>query len=190
MWTSVLFFLFVLDALLRLELLRFEVVEVWGCWTNEQKSGPFVSKKKLPTVIVGHIFYWNAPTRNEDSDTLSTVFALFQVPLWSLLLYPPPPTRSLVPPLPPPPPPNCRLLPLPPPLPPPLSHLPHPPSQQPPPSSPCMDPLSAAAPTPLRSTPSTPTKVRLSRLVQKLLLTWRHFVLCNVSTRGVTRYCR
>ena len=27
-WTSVLFFLFVLDALLRLELLRFEVVEV------------------------------------------------------------------------------------------------------------------------------------------------------------------
>ena len=28
LWTSVLFFLFVLDALLRLELLRFEVVEV------------------------------------------------------------------------------------------------------------------------------------------------------------------
>ena len=27
-WTSVLFFLFVLDAFLRLELLRFEVVEV------------------------------------------------------------------------------------------------------------------------------------------------------------------
>ena len=33
-WTSVLFLLFVLDALLRLELLRFEVVEVWRCWTN------------------------------------------------------------------------------------------------------------------------------------------------------------
>ena len=110
-------------------------------------------KRRLKTPTV------DTRRKNEDSDTLSTVFALFQVPLWSLLLYPPPPTRSLVPPLPPPPPPNCRLLPLLPP-PPPLSHLPHPPSQQPPPSSPCMDPLSAAAPTPLRSTPSTPTKVR------------------------------
>ena len=45
LWTSVLFFfLFVLVALRRLELLRFEVVEVWGCWTNEQTSGPYALK--------------------------------------------------------------------------------------------------------------------------------------------------
>ena len=42
-WTSVLFLLFVMDALLRFQLLRLEVVEVWRCWTNEQKNGPYAS---------------------------------------------------------------------------------------------------------------------------------------------------
>ena len=50
-WTSVLFFLFVLDALLRLELLRFDVVE------QMNKKVDLTRLKKLPTVRVGHIFY-------------------------------------------------------------------------------------------------------------------------------------
>ena len=54
-WTSVLFLLFVLDALFRFDLLRFEVVEVWRCWTNEQKSGPYASKNKPGTAQVGAI---------------------------------------------------------------------------------------------------------------------------------------
>ena len=51
LWTSVLFFLFVLDALLMLKLLRFEVVE------QMNKKVDLSCLKKLPTVIVGHIFY-------------------------------------------------------------------------------------------------------------------------------------
>ena len=50
-WTSVLFFLSVLDALLRLELLRFDVVE------QMNKKVDLTRLKKLPTVRVGHIFY-------------------------------------------------------------------------------------------------------------------------------------
>ena len=50
-WTSVLFFLFVSDALLRLELLRFDVVE------QMNKKVDLTRLKKLPTVRVGHIFY-------------------------------------------------------------------------------------------------------------------------------------
>ena len=49
-WTSVLFFLFVLDALLRFELLRFEVVE------QMNKKVDLTRQKKLPTL--------NAPTKN------------------------------------------------------------------------------------------------------------------------------
>ena len=55
-WTYVLFLLFVLCALLRFELLRFDVVE------QMNKKVDFTRLKKLPTVIVGHIFY-NAPTQ-------------------------------------------------------------------------------------------------------------------------------
>ena len=57
LWTSVLFFLFVLDALLRFELLRFEVVFRFEVVEQMNKKVELSCLKKLPTVIVGHIFY-------------------------------------------------------------------------------------------------------------------------------------
>ena len=56
LWTSVLFFLFVLDALLRLELLRFELLR-FEVVEQMNKKVDLTCLKKLPTVIVGHIFY-------------------------------------------------------------------------------------------------------------------------------------
>ena len=50
-WTSVLFLLFVLDAPLRFELLRFDFVE------QMNKKVDLTRLKKLPTVKFGHIFY-------------------------------------------------------------------------------------------------------------------------------------
>ena len=61
-WTFVLFLLFVLDALLRFELLKFEFVEVWRCWTNEQKKDLARLKKtthcKSRALYATKIFYY------------------------------------------------------------------------------------------------------------------------------------
>ena len=58
-WTSVLFLLFVLDALLRFELLRFEIVKLlrFDVVVQMNKKVDITRLKQLPTVRVGHIFY-------------------------------------------------------------------------------------------------------------------------------------
>ena len=66
-WMSVLFLLFVLDAFLRFELLRFDVVE------QINKKLDLTRLKKLPTVRVGHIFYKNAPTKKDLSNLISSI---------------------------------------------------------------------------------------------------------------------